>query len=481
MKHSTDFDLMVIGAGSAGLTAAYVALGLGKRVALVENERIGGECTFTGCVPSKTLLASARAAAVTARLPEFGVRAEADIELDTSGVFAHIGEVVSRIAADHLPEEMEAEGIRVLLGDARFEDPNTLRVGEQTFTASRFILATGSRPRVPDVAGLAEAGYLDNQSIWDLDEVPDSIAILGGGVIAAEVGLALARLGAAVTIVQSRDRILPREDAELAERLTAVLVSEGITIITNTRVKRVTRAGMLATLFDAEGAPIVSAREVLVATGRAPNTDLGLEAAGVRYGERGIAVDQHMRTSARHIYAAGDVVGPYRFTHVAERQAISATLSAVLPVGRAVRYDDLVWVIFTDPELAHLGLTEEEARARHGDEIDVYRYEFAHQDRARAEVASAGIAKYIVGRDKRLLGAHILGERAGEMIAEAVIVKQRGLPFSALSSVMHAYPTFSDAVKRPADRASIAELRRSTLVRMAQRLTSGGPGGDIPV
>jgi pyruvate/2-oxoglutarate dehydrogenase complex dihydrolipoamide dehydrogenase (E3) component len=273
-----------------------------------------------------------------------------------------------------------------------------------------------------------------------------------------------------------RSQILRAEDPEMVELLSAVLASQGVEIVAGVALDRVEPRGEGVKLTA--GDKTFEAEKLLVATGRTPVLPEGLDAAGVEVSARGVVTDAHMRTTAHHIFAAGDVAGPYRFTHTAERAGITAATNALLPVAPKVSWRDIVWVLFTDPELAHLGMTEEQAREAHGDAIHVRRYEFAKQDRARAEGVKGGLAKYILDRRGHLIGAHILGERAGELIHEAAILLHNDMPFSSLSSVMHAYPTLTDAMKRPADAEYAQHLRDNPLARGARAVVigHGAPG-----
>ncbi len=465
------YDLIVLGAGSAGLTAAIVARGLGAAVALVERGRLGGECTWRGCVPSKTLLAAARAFATPAGLGRFGLALEGPAKIDTTGVMPHVRSVSAKVGEHESAEVLAGYGIDVFSGDASFIGPGEVDVDGRRLSTRRFVVATGSRSRFPDVPGLDDTTALTSDTLWDIDRLPSTLAILGGGPVAVEMASAFTRLGTRVTLLV-RSRLLRAEDPEIVERLSATLVSQGVDIVMGASLERVESDGV-GVILTVNGVA-QHADKLLVAAGRSPVVPFGLDALGVEIHEDGIVTDAHMRTSARHIFAAGDVTaGRYHFTHVAEREGIAAATNALLPVGPKVTWDDILWVLFTEPEFAHLGMTEEQARAEHGDTVHIRRYEFAKQDRARAESATAGLAKYVLDHRGHLLGAHILGARAGELIHEAAVVLKNDLPFSSLSSVLHAYPTFSDAVKRPADAEYAARLRGNPAVRAALRVLVG--------
>jgi pyruvate/2-oxoglutarate dehydrogenase complex dihydrolipoamide dehydrogenase (E3) component len=460
------FDLIVLGAGSAGLSAANVARGLGASVAIVERGRLGGECTWRGCVPSKTLLAAARAAHTTRDVARFGLTLERPAEIGAEGIMAHVRSVSAKVSEHESAEVLESRGIEVFSGEARFVAPHAIEVDGRTLIGDHFVIATGSRPILPPVPGLDETTALTSDTLWDTDGLPVSLVIVGGGPVAVEMASALTRLGTKVTLLV-RSRLLKAEEPELVDRLSAVLVAQGVEIVTGAGLERVEAGDGVS--VTAGGRSFVAER-LLVATGRKPVFPEGLQDAGVEVDERGIVVDAHMRSSVRHIFAAGDIAGPYHFTHTAEREGIAAASNAVLPIGRRVSWDDIVWVLFTEPELAHLGMTEEQARAAHGDDVSVRRYEFAIMDRARAESATTGLAKYVLDRRGHLLGAHILGERAGEIIHEAAILLHEDLPFSSLSPVLHAYPTFTDCIKRPADAAYADRLRGNAFAQAALHL-----------
>lgn len=414
-------------------------------------------------MPSKTLLAAARAASIPARLRDFGLGSDVPVQVNTTGLMRHIRDVIAKVAEHETAEVLTSYGIEVIAGDARFVAPDRIDVDGRAVIGRRFVIATGSRPAPPAIPGLDHADVLTSDTLWDTDTVPSSLAILGGGPVAVEMASAFTRLGVRVHMIV-RSRLLKAEEPEIAERLSAVLTSQGVDIVTGVSVERVESDDRGVDVIWAGGR--LRAERLLVATGRGPVVPPGLDQAGVRVDKHGIVTDAHMRTTARHIFAAGDVTGPFKFTHTAERQGIAAATNALLPTGPKVTWDDILWVLFTEPELAHLGMTEEQAREAHGDSVRVRRYDFGKQDRAKAESATTGLAKFILDHRGHLLGAHILGERAGELIHEAAILLHNDMPLSSLSRVLHAYPTFTDAMKRPADAEYAKRLRDNPVVRV---------------
>ncbi|MHC4370994.1 MAG: dihydrolipoyl dehydrogenase family protein, partial [Planctomycetota bacterium] len=469
-----DYDVVIIGAGSGGLVACKVANGLGKRTALIEKNKLGGDCTWFGCIPSKTLIKSANIAHQTTRLREFGLRTRGPVEFNAKKVMAHVRAVVQADADGHPPEMFEAEGINVLFGAARFLDANNLMAGDKKISSKKFVICTGSHPFVPPIPGLDETPYLTNETIFDIETLPESMIVLGTGPIGIELSAALNRLGVKVTILQRSGNILKRDDPELVDRLVEILRGEGVEILTDTKTTGFTRQGgkTIADIEDEKGQRQIEAESVLVAVGRRPNLeDLDLEKAGVKFDAAGVKVDRHLRTTAKNIYACGDVVPPYLFTHVAEYEAIVATTNACfgLPLKK-VNYDNVLWATYTDPELAHAGLTEEQARSRYGDKIRIYRWEHKDVDRAKTDLAQNGLSKFICNSKGRLLGIHILGHGAGELMHEAQLAKSLGLPFSKIASVIHAYPSYSDAVRQPAKRCYIDVLQNNFFIKTLKKI-----------
>lgn len=474
-----DYDLIVVGGGAAGLVAAKLGAGLGKKVAIVEKSRLGGECTLYGCVPSKTLIKTAKVFREIADPEAFGLKTARPPSINsaaayaTTGVFPHVRSVVEKVYHGHRPEVLEAQGIRVFIGPTRFLDNHRIETDGGVLSARSFVICTGSGPLVPPIPGIDTVPYLTNETLFDLDDVPASMAILGGGPIGMEMAQAFAYLGTAVTVIEAGGQVLAREDAELASLLADRMTAQGIALLTNTKAVGVARKGdgVDISVEDASGGRrSVAAERLLVAVGRKPNTEgLNLEAAGVDHAQNGIRADGHMRTTAPNIYTCGDVTGPYRFSHMAEYQARIAARNALIPFRARAGYADYIWCTFTDPEFAHAGLTEDEAAAQHG-AVRVYRWRFADTDRGRTEGEEFGMAKFICDHKGRLLGAHILGARAGELIHEAQIVKTLGIPFHKLDSVIHVYPTLADVVRQPAKLAHIDKLQGSLLVRVARRL-----------
>jgi pyruvate/2-oxoglutarate dehydrogenase complex dihydrolipoamide dehydrogenase (E3) component len=468
-----DYDLIVVGGGAAGLVAAKLGAGLGKRVAVVEKSRLGGECTLYGCVPSKTLIKTARVARVIDNMGNVGLASGRPVPIDKSNVFPRVRSVVEKVYQGHRPEVLERLGIRVFIGQTRFLDNHRIETDGAVLSARSFVICTGSGPLVLPIPGIDTVPYLTNKTLFDLDDAPASMAVLGAGPIGMEMAQAFAYLGTAVTVIEAGGQVLAREDGELTKLLAGRMAAQGITLLTGTKAIGVERkgGGVEVAVEDASGGErSVAAEKLLVAVGRKPNIEgLGLEAAGVDYTQKGILADAHMRTTAPNIYTCGDVTGPYQFSHMAEYQARIAARNALIPFKARADYANYIWCTFTDPEFAHAGLTEEEAAALHG-AVRVYRWRYADTDRGRTEAEEFGMAKFICDRRGRLLGAHILGERAGELIHEAQIVKTLGIPFHKLDSVIHVYPTLTDVVRQPAKLAHIDRLQNSLLVRIAKRL-----------
>lgn len=471
------YDVVIIGGGAGGLTAAKTARGFGKRVAIVEKmDRLGGECTWTGCVPSKALIKTAEVAWHTKNLSTFGLQASSH-SLDTNNVMDHVRAVVREVYSTQTPDIIEKLGIDVLFGEPTFLDAHHLQVGsdkQNKIRGTKFIIATGSSPFVPPIEGIETVDYLTNEILFDLKTLPKSMIILGGGPIGAEMASALNRLGVHITIVEMQERILPREDEELSTKLMGILNKEGVKIVTGMRATHAAKKGdeIAMTCEDVNGKQHdISAQALLVAVGRRPNIDgLGLENAGVQTNKRGIIVDNTMRTSAKNIYACGDVVGPYLFSHIAWHQAVVAARNAIIPFfKKRMDYKHVIWVTFTAPELASCGLTERDAREQYGDTIQVYRNTYADIDRGHTDRALEGEIKIVCDKKGYILGAHMLGERAGDMIHELQLAKARGIRFHELQSIIHAYPTYAELVWHAAKKAYLDHLERNMLIRVLKR------------
>ncbi|OHD68045.1 MAG: hypothetical protein A2W19_15700 [Spirochaetes bacterium RBG_16_49_21] len=471
-----DFDLIVIGCGGAGITAATLASGLGKKTAMVDKKRFGGECTWTGCVPSKALIQSARMAYRAGNTGIYGLELKGKFTVKRGRVMESVRGVVDAVYKGEERKRFESLGITAIENaDVRFEDPHTLRVSGEKMTSSKFLISTGSGPLIPPIKGMDKARVLTNETLFSLKKLARSMIILGAGPIGVEMAMALNRLGVKVTLVEMGPEILPREDREIAGMLAEVMKREGVNILTGARAVQVSGAGKVALSYESDGALRKTAADsLLVAVGRRPHTGgLNLEAAGVLHDSRGVAVNRYLQTSAQNIYAAGDVVGPYQFSHIANYQAIVATSNALLPLKRRVSYEHVAWCIFTDPELARSGMTEQEAVDRFGGALRVYRVPYGSIDRAATDRAHAGLAKFICSADGTILGVHILGERAGELLHEPHAAKSMGIKLHKLNSVIHVYPTYNDIIRIAARQAYIDKIRRTLIVRLVKLLRRG--------
>ncbi|GMR17857.1 MAG: FAD-dependent oxidoreductase [Gammaproteobacteria bacterium] len=439
-------DLVIIGGGAGGLTVASVAAQLGLKVTLIEKEdKLGGDCLHYGCVPSKTLIRSAKVASLMRRGEEYGLPSF-ESKVDLGKVNDHVRSVIEHIQHHDDPERFRGYGCEVIFGATEFIDPHTVQVNDQKIDARRFVIATGSRPFIPPIEGLQETGYLTNLDVFSLRTLPPRLVVLGGGPIGLEMAQAFHRLGSRVTVVERLPHLLPQEDPEIADALQDTLTAEGIVIHTSTSAERVSRKGD-SRIVSCSGDMQLEAEQVLVAVGRKPNVEnLGLQAAGVNFTDKGITVDRRMRSSQRHIYACGDVCGPYPFTHMAEYQAGIVISNAIFRFPKKTDYRVVPWVTYTDPELARVGWTEQQAR-EHGITPTVLRFEFKDIDRALTEVETHGLTKLVTHKGK-ILGASILGPHAGELIHELVLAMQTGTKIGDISATIHAYPTLAQVHRR---------------------------------
>lgn len=463
-----DHELVVIGGGTAGIIAARTAASLGARVLLVEAERTGGDCLWTGCVPSKTLIAAAAGAHRT-RAGGPGVAA-GQPKVDFPAVLARVRAAIGHIEQDDAPDTLRAAGVDIRHGHARFTGSRTLDVDGRPMRFGRAVVATGSTPAVPPIPGLAEVLPLTTDTVWDLTDLPARLVVLGGGPVGCELGQAFARLGCQVTIIEAGDRLVPREDPTASAVLAARLVAEGIRVRTHATVTRVTGAPGAITCETTEPAAIEADR-VLVTAGRRPRVDgLDPDAAGIRTDSVGyVMVDRRLRTSNSRVYGAGDITGGPAFTHVAAMHGSVAASNALLGPLRAIDHDRMPRVTFTDPEIAQVGLTETEARHRHGDTIRVRSLAHDRLDRAVTEHDTDGFTRIVLDAQGRVLGATIVAPRAGEVITELAVLVSRGERLRELASVVHPYPSWSQAVWHLAVAESAAALARP-LTRQAVRV-----------
>jgi pyruvate/2-oxoglutarate dehydrogenase complex dihydrolipoamide dehydrogenase (E3) component len=467
-------DICIVGGGSAGLSVAAAAAQLGARTVLIERGAMGGDCLNTGCVPSKSLIAAAHQAHAASAGAKFGVDFSPP-KIDFGRVSRHIHGVIAAIAPHDSVERFEGLGVQVLRETARFEGPDTIAAGAFRIRARRFVVATGSRAALPPVEGLAAAEPLTNETVFELTELPAHLVIVGGGPIGLELAQAFRRLGSQVSVLE-RATILPRDEPEAAAIARAVLRDEGVALFENADIAAVRRLeGSVEVAFAADGQQrTVTGSHILVAAGRTPNVeDLGLEAAGVRYGPRGIEVDARLRSSNRRIFAIGDVAGGPQFTHIAGYHAGIVVRNALFWLPAKVDYRALPWVTYLDPEIAHVGLTEAEARRKVGT-VETPTVGYDGNDRAQAERRTEGFIKLVLGRRGKVLGVTIVGPHAGEAIGLWCLVVARRLPLSAVAGMIAPYPTLSEISKRVAGNHYAPRLfsdRVRAVVRFVQRWT----------
>jgi len=464
---AVDYDLVVIGGGSAGLVAASAGAQLNAKVALVEKEpRLGGDCLHYGCVPSKSLIHAGRVAHEVKNAAIYGIEASVH-NIRIREALGHVHRVIDTIQEHDSTERFESLGVEVIYGEGQFQDGNTFVVNDRVLNARTFLVATGGRPELPPISGLKEAGYLTNLTVFDIEQRPASLAVIGAGPIGCELGQAFSRLGSQVTIIASRSHILPKEEPEAAEVVQSQLVAEGIHVLTETRAKEVrVEEGQKVIITNTGDRVVVD--EILVAAGRVPNVEtLNLQKAGVGVGKQGILVNDKLQTTNPRIYAAGDVIGGYQFTHVAGYEAAVVLQNALFLPTKKTDYRVIPWATFTEPELARVGLTEEQARKRYGDDIHVLRHNFDHVDRALAEGASAGFAKFITRSNGEILGAHIVGSTAGELIHEVVLAMSYKLKVDALKSIIHIYPTLSEVNSKTALQLTKQKYAQNTFLQGA--------------
>lgn len=453
-------DVVVIGAGAAGLTAAYTAKGFGKKVIMIDKSNPGGECTWSGCIPSKALINQANDVYAAKKYVQFDV--------DTKEIMSNVQSVIQGVYAGESVEVLEKDGISIINGWAKFVGPNLIEVNGEKIEAKKIFICTGSSPMIPPITGLSEVSFLTNESFFLQEELPKSIIVLGAGAIGTELSQAMNRLGVKVKLVEMADEILPREDKELTTKLSSKLIEEGIEILTSHKAVNVFEEDNLVKL-DLEGPNgtiEISGEKLLLALGRQPKFDgMGFDEVGIEYDRRGIKVNDYLETSLKGIYAVGDCTGPYLFSHMANVQGIRAVQNAILPIKRKIDYTHVVWCTFTSPELATAGLSEAEAKKRYGDSIRVYRHSYQELDRAKTKPGSLGEVKLVLDSKGKVLGASILGDRAGELISEIQVIKSLALNYGKLAGVIHPYPTYSEILSKISKRVKIDNILNNKIVK----------------
>ena len=460
------YDLVVIGAGSGGLMAAEFGAKLGVRVALIEKERVGGDCTWTGCVPSKALLKVAKVAHQTRTAAQFGICAGPPTA-DMTAVCRHIKQAIADVYQHESPQKLTAKGIDLILGRARFLGTHTIQIGDRYLTAKKLIIATGARPFVPPIPGLSEVPYLTYLQIFENETLPGRFIVIGAGPIGSEIAQAYGRLGSQVTLIDIG--LLPNEEPEVGATLGRVFEQEGIQVV----------PGLVSNARQ-EGDEIIVTVEgqdyhgdlLLVAAGRRANVSkLNLEAAGLAFDPLGIEVDAYLRTRAKHIYAVGDCVkGNHQFTHLAGWQGVQAVRNALLPGSSDGLSNIVPWTTFTDPEVAHVGLTEAQAQEQPSGQVRITIWPLDRLDRAVADQATDGFIKVIHTQKGHLLGATIVAERAGELITEFAIAMKHNLKLFDLANVIHPYPTYSIGLMQLAGQAAIDNLLDGTSGKVVKGL-----------
>ena len=474
-----NYDIAIIGGGSAGLVLAIAGVKLGKRTILIEKHRIGGDCLWTGCVPSKALLKVAKVANYLKHSGDYGIES-AEQEIDWNIVKKYIQDAQHTIEEEHdNPKRFRDMGVEVVFGNGHFQNTNTFVVEDtekgtiREISSKKFVISTGSRPLIPDIPGLDSCDYLDSENVWNLEELPKRLLVVGAGPIGIELGQAFHRLGSQVTIIQRGNSILKKEDYDVSEMMLEYLDAEGIEFKLNCTISEMKKeiSGISVSIKNPQTSNALNDKQVfdkvLIAAGRLPNIEgLKLDDIGVHVDRNGIVVNQKLQTHVKNIYAAGDVIGEYLFTHVAAYQAQLLVRNFILPWSHKIDYSVVPWTTFSDPEVARCGLTEGEARERYGD-VDVFLLSHTDVDRAVADGETKGFTKVVTSKWLgKILGVHIVGTNAGEVIHEYVLAMQQGIPLRKLAGMMHVYPTYSTSTWRIAAKW----ISEGTLVNTARKI-----------
>ena len=480
-----DYDALVIGGGAAGLTTAGIAANFGAKTVMIEKDRLGGDCTWTGCVPSKTLLKAASVMHQAKKAEKYGLTPGA-VELDPVSVMKHVDRVRREVyeEADD-PVIFEDMGIDVVQGEAGFVDEHTVKItdsnGLQREISGKYIfICAGASAFVPPVNGIDTVDYLTNESLFEIDDLPEELIIVGGGPIGSEMSQAFVRLGTKVDVVDMAPGILRNDDPELSSILKETLESEGVTYHLESSLKKVSGLGSSITVSIEQNGDIkeLTADKILMATGRRANIDsLQLKAAGIETYRGGISVNDKCQTNKKHIYAIGDVTGRYQFTHMCEHMAKVATSNALIKVPMKIDKKHVPWVTYTDPELGHVGATEQQLKDS-GESFEVYRFPFSKIDRAITDGNTTGLIKVCAKKwSGKILGASILGAHAGEMISQYALAMRNGVSLREFADTIHPYPSYGLGARRAADQWYIRN-QSETMVKWIKRLF--GYRGEIP-
>jgi len=454
-----DYHIIVIGAGSAGLTVASGASGLGAKVALLENHKMGGDCLNYGCVPSKTFLRTAHLAKDITNSAEFALDAKLE-KVNLKKVMQRVKSVIAEIEPHDSQERFEGLGVDVFLGESQIIDRHTLQIEGRKLSGKKIVIATGSTGRIPPIPGLDKVEYLTNKTIFDFEDLPEHLVIVGGGPIGLELGQGFRHLGSKVTIIDQNDHLFPKDDPEVWEVMKKVFERDGVDLCLECKVKSISEKDKIKSViveFNGEE-KIISGDALLVSAGRIPNTkDLNLEKIGVKTDKRGfIITNKNMRTSVKNIFAAGDVTGPFQFTHMAGHQAGKVVPNAILGFGGKASYTMVPWTTYTKPEVAHVGYTQPWA-----EQLGIYKesmvFHLEEIDRAKADNDRFGFLKLILGKKGKIIGATLVGEKAGEMIPVASLAIAKGMKASAFASIIFSYPTQAEIFQR----VSFEYLKRS--------------------
>lgn len=455
-------DFIIIGGGSAGLTAAFTANGFGKKIILIEKNKIGGECTWNGCVPSKALIKSAKIAQSIKHAKDYGI--DVSQSFDSTGVLDHVRSIQSKVYAHETPQVLKDKGIEVIIGEAEFLSKNTIKVNDQTIKGKKIIIATGSSPMIPKVKGLEAVNYLTNESIFKLEKPPKSLGIIGAGPIGIELAQSFSRLGTEVHVLLRDEKILKKENSKVASLVKNMLSDEGVIFHDNFSINEIS---------EKENQMIINTDlvidELLIATGRVVNYDtLSLPLAAIELNEKGlIKTDQYLRTTNKNVYCCGDVIGPFRLSHMAYEQGKAAVMNAILPVNQKIAYKHIIWGVFTDPEVAHLGIKE------NYDSKNTYTFEldFKNNDRSITDLDTKGLIMVVTDHHYKILEVNILGPRAGELIHHFQLLKTLNIPLYKVEGVIYAYPTYSEVLREIGKKAKLHRINNNIFVKLYRRFT----------